>query len=284
MECVNHPGVEPVARCVGCGKYVCASCAFDRGNRIYCRECAPGVPCEPEHILVSPEDLQVSRAFTFFLQDPHWPSKVVIGTLFMLASILVVPYFFVLGYQLAIVRSVAWGNDGLLPEWTGLGRMFKDGAALFLISLIYAVPMLLVVGGLSLLGVLVGGSQEPGVQTIIVAIALVGFVAGWLVVVAYGLVLRLATPAIIGTYASTASIRKALQPGVMVGIIRADIKAYLLVFLLTAFVTSTIAFLGVVACCIGVFVTSFYALLVNAHLIGQLARLNPLGGDHDAAS
>ena len=43
-----------------------------------------------------------------------------------------------------------------------------------------------------------------------------------------------------------------------------------------------LAFLGLVACCIGVFVTTFYALLVNAHLIGQLTRLNPVGGEADA--
>jgi hypothetical protein len=262
MECENHPGVEPVARCVSCGKHLCASCVRDRGNKLYCSECAPAV-YEPDHILVSPEDLHISRAF-------------------MLASLLIVPFFFVLGYQLEIVRSVAAGEDRVLPEWTNLGKMFKEGASLFLIGLVYSIPVLLVVAGVSLLGILVGQPGEGGLRGLLIGVALAGFIVGWLVVVAYAALLRLASPAIAGTYVKTGSISRTLQPGVIVGLIRADIKAYLLVLLMTAFVTGAIAAIGLLACCIGVFVTTFYALLVNAHLIGQLTRLNPVRGDADA--
>jgi hypothetical protein len=281
MECENHPGVEPVARCVSCGKHLCASCVRDRGNKLYCSECAPAV-YEPDHILVSPEDLHISRAFTYFLEDKRWPQKAVIGVLFMLASLLIVPFFFVLGYQLEIVRSVAAGEDRVLPEWTNLGKMFKEGASLFLIGLVYSIPVLLVVAGVSLLGILVGQPGEGGLRGLLIGVALAGFIVGWLVVVAYAALLRLASPAIAGTYVKTGSISRTLQPGVIVGLIRADIKAYLLVLLMTAFVTGAIAAIGLLACCIGVFVTTFYALLVNAHLIGQLTRLNPVRGDADA--
>jgi len=282
MECENHPGVEPVGRCVDCGRLLCASCVRDRGNKIYCAGCAPAA-YEPAHILVSREDLHISRAFTYFLEDKRWPQKAIIGVLFMLASLLIVPYFFVLGYQLAIVRSVAAGEDRVLPEWTDLGRMFKEGASLFLISLVYSIPLLIVVAVVSLLGIIVGEPGQGGLRGLLIGLAVAAFIVGWLVVVAYAAVLRLASPAIAGTYVRTGRISRTLQPGVIIGLIRADIKAYLLVFLMTAFVTSAISAIGLLACCIGVFVTSFYALLVNAHLIGQLTRLNPLRGDADAA-
>ena len=281
MECADHPGVEPVARCVDCGKYLCAACAHDRGNKIYCSGCVP-VDYEPGHVLVSQEDLHLSRAFTYFIEDKRWPQKAIIGILFMLASLLIVPFFFVLGYQVAIVRLVAAGEDGSLPEWTGLGRMFKEGASLFLVSLVYAIPVIVVAGGVSVLGVLVGQPSGGGLRGLLVGLAVAGFVVGWLVVVLYAALLNLAYPAIVGTYVKSGRIRGALQPGVIIGLIRADIKAYLLVFLITAFVTSTIASLGLVACCIGVFVTGFYALIVNAHLVGQLARLSPVRGETDA--
>lgn len=283
MECQYHPGVEPVARCSACGKYLCASCAHDRANRMYCVDCLPVNPPDQVHVLVSVEDLQVSRAFTYVFDDPRWPVKVIIGALFMLASVLVVPFFFILGYQLEIVRRVAAGDDCTMPEWDGMGRKFTEGAAMFLIGLVYAIPVLIVIGAVTVLGLLVGGNPDAVRHAITTGIALFGFIIGWLLVVIYGLLLRLASPAITGTYAKTRSISKSLQVGVVVGLIKADLKAYLLVLLLTVFVTSAIAFLGIFACCIGVLLTTFYAALVNAHLIGQLARLNPMCGSEDEA-
>jgi hypothetical protein len=224
----------------------------------------------------------VSRAFTFIFDDPRWPVKIVIGALLMLASVLVVPFFFVLGYQLEVVRSVAAGNDCALPEWNDMGRKFSEGASMFLISLVYAVPLLIVIGAVSVLGLLVGGNPDAVRHAVTTGIALIGFMAGWLVVVAYSLALRFASPAITGTFAKTRSIKKSLQVGVIAGLIKADAKAYLLVALITVFVTSAIAALGIFACCIGVLFTAFYAAVVNAHLIGQLTRLNPLGDNPDA--
>jgi len=183
MECENHPGVEPVARCVSCGKYLCASCVHDRGNKLYCKDCVPG-EWEPAHILVSPEDLQVSRAFTYFIEDKRWPQKAVIGTLFMLASLLIVPFFFVLGYELEIVRSVAAGDDHTLPEWTNLGKMFKEGASLFLIGLVYSIPVIIVAAGVSALGLVVGEPGQGGLRGLFIGLAVVGFIMGWLAVVA----------------------------------------------------------------------------------------------------
>jgi hypothetical protein len=106
----------------------------------------------------------------------------------------------------------------------------------------------------------------------------IGFIIGWLAVVVYSLVLRFASPAIYGIFTNTGSIRQTLQPGVVIGLVRADIKAYFLVFLISVFVTSTVAFLGLFALCIGVFFTTFYSSVVTAHLIGQLTRLNAYTG------
>ena len=162
------------------------------------------------------------------------------------------------------------------PEWTNLARMFKEGASLFLIGLVYSIPVIIVAAGVSVLGLVVGQPGQGGLRGLLIGLAVVGFIIGWLAVVAYGVLLRLASPAIAGTYVKTGRIKRALQPGVIVGLVRADIKAYLLVFLITAFVTGTIAFLGVVACCIGVFATTFYALLVNAQNTSESAPRMPI--------
>ena len=234
-------------------------------------------PGYEENVLVRAEDLQISRALTFLLDDPRWWLKMLIGALFMLASILVVPYFFVLGYQIAIIRAVAAGNDAALPEWDDLGRKFKDGASVFLVGLVYGLPMYAALAAVVVLGIMVGTPSGGSGHGFVMGIAFLGFALGWLIVVVYALLLRLVSPAFNGIYARTGSIRQALQPGLVIGLVKADFKAYLLVLLMTAFVTSTIAFVGVFACCLGMLVTTFYAAVVNAHLIGQLTRLNPVG-------
>ena len=38
-RCAEHPSSEPVARCVSCGRVLCALCRFVYGNRNYCRSC-----------------------------------------------------------------------------------------------------------------------------------------------------------------------------------------------------------------------------------------------------
>jgi hypothetical protein len=282
MECENHPGTQAAVRCVRCGKYLCKECARTVEGRMYCENCAAAGPgFDDEFVLVRTEDLQIGRAFSFFTDDERWWLKMLIGSLFMLASVLVFPIFFVLGYQVALIRAVADGDDSRLPEWDHLGRKFADGASVFLISILYALPMLLVLGAVVVLGVLAGrGTSSNAWHGLLIGIAFVGFAIGWLVVVAYEVMLRLAAPGIRGTFARTGSIHRSLQLGVIIGLVRADFKAYLLVFAMT-FVTGAIAALGAVACCIGLLVTTFYAVVVNAHLIGQLARLNPLRGKTD---
>lgn len=279
MECENHPGNQATARCARCGRYLCADCVRQVEGRVFCESCVTAGSQAGEYVMVPPEDLQISRAFTFLTDDPRWWLKMLIGSLFMVASILVVPVFFVLGYQVAIIRAVAAGDDGGLPEWDDLGRKFKDGAALFLVWLLYSLPMLVVIALVVVLGVFVGSPTGGTGRAYAMGIAIVAFVIGWLLVIAYGLLLRLVSPGFAGIFAKTGRVRQALQVGTLTGLVRADFKAYLLVFLTTAFVTSTIAFLGVFACCLGAFVTAFYAAVVNAHLIGQLTRLNPIRED-----
>jgi hypothetical protein len=283
MECENHPGTPASVRCVRCGKYLCKDCASTIDGRMYCENCAAAGPDpDSEFVLVRTEDLQIARAFTFFSEDERWWLKMLIGALFMLASVLVVPFFFVLGYQVALIRAVADGDDARLPEWDHLGRKFADGASVFLISLLYGLPMIIVLGAVVVLGVLAGrGTSSNAWQGLLIGIAFVGFAIGWLIVVAYTLLLRLAAPAIRGTFARTRSIHRSLQLGVIIGLVRTDFKAYLLVFAMTAFVTSTIAAAGAIACCVGLLFTTFYAIVVNAHLIGQLTRLNPIRGKTD---
>jgi hypothetical protein len=89
-------------------------------------------------------------------------------------------------------------------------------------------------------------------------------------------------PAIAIRLAVTGRMRNALQAGTVLRMVRENIRQYLVVLLISLVMTTLVVPLGLLACCVGVFLTSLYAILVNAHLYGQLARLRPRGDGSDA--
>jgi Protein of unknown function (DUF4013) len=281
LECANHPGIEPVARCVDCGKYICAECIEDLDGRLYCLECAGEEKARGRlaRRTRSPwlEGMDPPRALSFLLNDAGWLRKFLLGALFLLGSFLIVPLFIVLGYQLEIVRMVAFGDDSCLPGWDNALGKLRQGAKLFLVTVIYGFPFLVLLGGTVTLGVMVGGgvSEAPRV------LAVVGFALGWLLTIVFGLVLRLVLPAATIRLAVTGRMRKALQAGAVLRMVRGDIRQYLVVLLVSLIMTLVVAPLGLLACCVGILFTTFYAVVVNAHLYGQLARLSPEGDGGD---
>jgi hypothetical protein len=83
--------------------------------------------------------LDVGKATAFVFQDEEWITKVLLG-----AAILLIPIFgtfAVMGYTIAIVRNVKGGNPRPLPDWDSLGDFFLDGLKLFVVNLVYQLPI-----------------------------------------------------------------------------------------------------------------------------------------------
>src|SRR2546428_7372993 len=86
------------------------------------------------------------RPFTFVFDDPRWVTKILLGGLFFLASFVIIGIFFVYGYCARLVRNVINGVQYPLPEWDDLGEYFTEGLKLFVVGLLYAIPIGIVVG------------------------------------------------------------------------------------------------------------------------------------------
>jgi len=263
VECVNHPGIEPAARCVSCGVHLCAACAVERDGKYYCSNCTPR--------FFRSGDLQLQRAYTYMFDDPEWIKKVVIGALMVLGSVLVIPLFILLGYEVEVIRMVAAGQDRRLPDWNDWGAKLETGAKLAVVMLIYALPMLALMAGFYI-PLIVQAVSRDGNST---GMWYTPFFFGFGVLVFFlSLLYRLVMPAYTVRFARTGSIKSGLQFGEVARMIRANIGAYLLVMALL-FANGYLVSLGWIACCVGVFFTSFYISLVNAHLFGQIARISP---------
>ncbi len=87
-----------------------------------------------------------STAISFPFADPHWRMKLAIGSLLMLASLVIplIPLFFVAGYCLRIIKRIIQGDgQAALPEWDDWQWLFTHGFRLSEAGLLYALPGLL---------------------------------------------------------------------------------------------------------------------------------------------
>ena len=207
---------------------------------------------------------------TFMFRDPEWKKKILIG-----AGVNMIPIlnFVNGGYMLAVIQNLRNGIRPPLPAWSDFGKFFMDGLKMIAISLIYAIPMILLsiimsaASGASYnygSNALAAGSIGLAIISLIYSLLLVFWIQGGYV-----------NYAIKGTFASAfefGAIWKIVQRGwkrmlatvaiYFVGVLVLGIVGAILVL---------IPCLGWVAIWLLVFGGIFYLILVMAYNIGMIA-------------
>jgi len=74
----------------------------------------------------------------------EWKKVIILGIFFIL-SIIIIGIFFVLGYFLRIIKATLAGYDEL-PEFDEWGDMFVDGLKVLVVSFVYMIIPLIVIG------------------------------------------------------------------------------------------------------------------------------------------
>ncbi|MFN8382614.1 MAG: DUF4013 domain-containing protein [Anaerolineales bacterium] len=110
-------------------------------------------------------DLKEILMFPF--KDEESRKHLLIGGLVSIAAffIPILPYFFLLGYAVIIARQVLKGEQPHMVPWEDWGGMFKDGAKLFGVRIIYSLPILifavpLMIGGMAM--PFIAGNMDSG--------------------------------------------------------------------------------------------------------------------------
>jgi hypothetical protein len=205
--------------------------------------------------------MDIGKSFTYVFDDEDWVTKILIGALFVLLSFIVIGIPFVLGYIVETVRNVMDGNPRPLPDWADLSPKFTKGLMLFLILLIYSLPIIFV-SCLTWMGGIIAEESEA-VGAFLACMNCLSMLWGFLVAVV--------TPAATIRYAITGEFIAGFQFGGIFNFIANNLANYIIAFLLSM-LASTIGALGVILCGVGVLFTSLWALLVDAHLFGQVYR------------
>src|SRR5437870_5119108 len=89
----------------------------------------PSLP--PPPVAPGTPQFDFAKPFTYVFDDPRWLQKILIGGLFYLAGVVLVGWFFILGYVAQVTRNVIAGMTHPLPEWDDLGSFFSEGLRIF---------------------------------------------------------------------------------------------------------------------------------------------------------
>ncbi len=219
------------------------------------------------------------RALTFITDDPRWKEKVAIGAALALLSFLIVPVFITIGYTLRLTQNMRKGEMLPLPEWDDWSGDLVRGFKLFVVYLIWALPLILVSIPMTVGGIMAdsdGFAQTLGVTIVVGAVCLTTL---------YGIFITLMTPGFVLWFARDEEIRSGLQLSEIFDWTRAhliDVILFMLAYIVASFVISMVAsIVGVLLCIVGLIVTipvaTFVTYVYQFNLLGQIAYKDSTG-------
>ena len=206
--------------------------------------------------------MEFGKSFSYVFEDEDWVVKILLAA--VIAFIPIVGALAVAGWGVEITKRAIQKDPELLPGWGDFVNYLIKGLVVILIGFVYMLPVILVQicsNGTFLLG------QDSGEDGLILLANIVMVCFGCLSFI-YSILVFFLIAAAIGRYADTGEIGSAFQFGEVFATVRAAPAAYLMV-LLGGFLAGMIAFVGLIACVIGVFFTAAYANAINASLMGQ---------------
>ena len=106
--------------------------------------------------------MDIGKSFTFTFDDEGWLTKVLMGGLFSLLSIILIGIPFIVGYFLETLKNVYLGQPRPLPNWgDGMGAMFVKGIKAVVGILVWSLPIILLSCVLGLIVWAWPGQQQP---------------------------------------------------------------------------------------------------------------------------
>ncbi len=211
--------------------------------------------------------MDFGKAFSFVFEDEDWIKKIGVGGL--LSLIPIIGIFLVLGWGVEVTKRVIKGDTEVLPDWSDFGGYLTKGFLVFLVALVYFLPVILVQGCASGLPFMFGTTEQDPATTALWVVTACFSCFTFL----YSLAAYLVLPAAIGRYADTGELGSAFKLGEIFKMVKENLGTYGLV-LLGGIVASLVASLGVIACVIGVLFTSVYSFAINGHLWGQAYKVS----------
>jgi len=237
--------------------------------------------------------MDVGKAFGYVFEDEHWTTKLITT-----AAIALIPIFGTLslmGYVIHTIRNVMAGHPRPLPEWQDLGGYFMDGLKMFVVNLVYNLPLTLL-SWLIVVPIILPflGGQNEDVMTALGIVAIVLVILIGIVLLLAWLLMIILLPTAQIVFAARGEIGAALRVGEVLRLAFANIGQLLIAQLLIVVGGSTIiglmsfilSALSLIPICGWIFdvvlallmlPVGTWVALFAAHLYGQIGARAGLG-------
>jgi hypothetical protein len=227
----------------------------------------PATPVESQYV-------DFGRAFQFFFEDPEWQKKALMGSLFVLLSLVLIGVPFFVGYGMEVMRRTARGEAYPLPEWTDYGKYFMDGLQVIGLYLVHFIAVMLIPGTVGCLAAVLGGAAGDRGG----GLAGMGIMLAYLLMFIFVLPLAVYFPAammrmtVLGRFSAGFEFRENIEfikraPG--------NYFIALAIYLVGHFIANFAIYL----CCLPYFPVAFWALCMGMWGMGEVVRRDPvLGG------
>ena len=218
--------------------------------------------------------MDIGKAYTFIPEEDDWIKQIVIGGVLALFSFLFIPIFFLIGYQVAVVRNVMNGEEHPLPEWNDWGKVFMDGLVVWVAQFVYALPVVLL--SLCSLFIWVPAATDQGgdIGAALSGAAIFGLVVLGCLVFLFAIALAFIVPALYVQYARTGEFGHMFQVGEIIGIARenfVDILIVTVAAIAAGLVLGLVTWIPICGWLILAPLGSVWIMVATAYLYGQIA-------------
>ena len=214
------------------------------------------------------------KALTFMTEDPRWKEKLAIGTGMALLAPLIIPAIILIGYCVRLLQNMRAGEQFPLPEWEDWSGDLVRGFKLFVVTLVWLLPVFLV-----MLPAVIGGAMVDSDSGFIEALGIIILVGALCMSFIYALFVTLMTPGFTIWFARDEEIRSGLQLTAIFEWTRhhvGEVLLYTIAYIVASFIISMVAgTIGVLLCGVGLIVTvplgTLVIYLYQYNLLGQIA-------------
>ena len=235
--------------------------------------------------------MQFGKPFSFVFEDPDWLKKIAILALLGFAQLIPVigSIFMALvfsGVMVDIVRKVINRQTPTIPNLE-IGTQFMDGLKLWVVNLVYSLPMIVlgiiiaIIAALGGVGGYMGAENDnAGAMGAVGVIVIILISCIGLIMLLYGLLIALITPEITARYAKFGTISSALNFREVFKTVFKKPVPYILAFvgvvvvgIVGGIAASILASIGAIALGIGalygVALATVFISLATGHFYGQ---------------
>jgi hypothetical protein len=227
--------------------------------------------------------MDVGLSFRYVFDDEEWLSKLLLG---LIVSIIPIVNLAWAGYLVQLVRNVSDDLAEPLPDWSDFGDKFVKGLVIFVVGIIYALPVLFLLLILVLGGVITGISMNSELQNLAIGTLTGVSILVLCLVALYILGFSFFFPAVTIHYSRQNTFGSCFEVGKIIKLVTQNLGVYLVVWLVTLVILFALSFLSGIGTllfaipCIGVILGflffGFLAVWPNtviAHLFGQVGAI-----------